>query len=318
MDNNIKPIVWMVHPRNFQDIEKGMPILKKLPSFLKLIALLCTSPYKVSAFDENGQPRGFVVAVPLLPMHFQKYKSFSTFRLDQAFKLAKKLSAEKVSVGGMITTLAEKAGLGKKYGMEVFDGTDLLAQVAAQKISQLIKEQKKHIKSIGIIGATTKTGSRLSKYLSTEHIQELHLFAKTVANVRLLADECRKNSAVKIIDHVNLDAIGECDICILTAFIPETGADIVSNLKRNSTFLSIIEPVSPFVDDIEKRRSDIQLTRGITIKAPSLAYAGLDFVIPSGNAFSCLAEALVADTGHKSHGPYDIEKTLRANNFQIA
>ena len=85
----------MVHPRNFQDIEKGMPILKKLPSFLKLIALLCTSPYKVSAFDENGQPRGFVVAVPLLPMHFQKYKSFSTFRLDQAFKLAKKLSAEK-------------------------------------------------------------------------------------------------------------------------------------------------------------------------------------------------------------------------------
>jgi predicted amino acid dehydrogenase len=232
--------------------------------------------------------------------------------------LAKKLSAEKVSVGGMITTLAEKAGLGKKYGMEVFDGTDLLAQVAAQKISQLIKEQKKHIKSIGIIGATTKTGSRLSKYLSTEHIQELHLFAKTVANVRLLADECRKNSAVKIIDHVNLDAIGECDICILTAFIPETGADIVSNLKRNSTFLSIIEPVSPFVDDIEKRRSDIQLTRGITIKAPSLAYAGLDFVIPSGNAFSCLAEALVADTGHKSHGPYDIEKTLRANNFQIA
>jgi predicted amino acid dehydrogenase len=293
-------------------------MLKILPSFMKLIVLMCLSPYKVSAFNENGQVRGFVVAVPLLPVHFQKYKSFSVFRLGQAFKLAKKLGAEKISVGGMITTLAEKAGLGKKYGIEVFDGTDLLSQVTAQKISQLVKEQKTIIKSIGIIGATTKTGSRLSRYISTEHIKELHLFAKTAVNVESLADECRKNSAVKIIDHINLDAIGECDVCILTAFIPETGADIVSNLKRGSIFLSIIEPVSPFVHDIEKRRPDVQLTKGITIKAPSLAYAGLDFVIPSGNAFSCLAEALIADTGHKSRGPYDIEKTLRANNFQIA
>jgi predicted amino acid dehydrogenase len=308
----------MVHPRSFQDIEKGMPMLKRLPSFLKLAVLLCLSPYKASAFNENGQVRGFVVAVPLLPLHFQKYKSFSAFRLGQAFKLAKRLGAEKVSVGGMITTLAEKANLGKKYGLEVFDGTDLLAQLTAQKASSLIKEQGTSIRSIGIIGATTKTGSQLSRYLSSEHIQELHLFAKTAANVRSLADECRKNSTIKIIDHVNLGTIGECDICILTAFIPEAGTDIVSNLKRNSIFLSIIEPVSPFVQDIEKRRPDIRLTKGITIKAPALSYAGLDFVIPSGNAFSCLAEALVADTGKKSHGPYNVEETLRANNFQIA
>src|ERR1017187_3696439 len=117
MNNDIRPIVWMVHPRSLQDIEKGMPMIKRLPSFLKLIVLMCLSPYKVSAFNENGQVRGFVVAVPLLPVHFQKYKSFSTFRLGQAFKLAKKLGAEKISVGGMITTLAEKAGLGKKYGI---------------------------------------------------------------------------------------------------------------------------------------------------------------------------------------------------------
>jgi len=81
--------------------------------------------------------------------------------------------------------------------LEVFDGTDLLAQVAAQKVSRLIKEQSTQIKSVGIIGATTKAGLSLSKHLSTEPIEELHLFAKTAANVHALADECRKTSAAK-------------------------------------------------------------------------------------------------------------------------
>jgi len=295
-----------------------MPVLKGLPIFLKSLVLICKSPYKASVFNENGHARGFIVAVPLLPVFFQKHKLFSAFRLDQAFKLAKELGAEKVSVGGMITTIAEKAGLGKKYGVEVFDGTDLLAQIAAQKISQLIKDQGGKIRSIGIIGATTKTGSRLSKYLSAERIQELHLFAKTEANVKSLADECRKNSAVKIIDHVDLSDIGKCDVSILTAFIQSAGTDIVSDLKRDSFFLSIIEPVSPFVYDIEKRRPDVRLTKGIMIKAPSLSYASLDSTIPSGNAFSCLAEALVADKAEKSQGSNNIEEALRANNFQIS
>ncbi|MEI7777565.1 MAG: hypothetical protein WCI52_03065 [bacterium] len=318
MNKNNPPIIWMVHPRSLQDVEKGMPMLKKIPPFLKLIALLCLSPYKASAFNENNNVRGFVVAVPLLPFHFQKYKSFSKFRLGQAFKLAKKLGAEKVSVGGMITTLAEDAKLGKKYGIEVFDGTDLLAQVAAQKVLLLINKGESNIKSIGIIGATTKTGSRLSKYLSAEYTQNLLFFAKTLANVKSLAEECRKIGTANITEYVSLDQIGKCDVCILTAFIPGSGADIVSNLKKESIFLSIIEPVSPFVADIEKNRPDVHLTKGVTIKAPSLSYSGLDFVISSGDAFSCLAEALVADNGKKSYGPHDVSETLKASNFQIS
>ena len=80
---------------------------------MKLIVLMCLSPYKVSAFNDNGQVRGFVVAVPLLPVHFQKYKSFSAISAWSSIQIGKKLGAEKISVGGMITTLAEKAGLGK-------------------------------------------------------------------------------------------------------------------------------------------------------------------------------------------------------------
>jgi predicted amino acid dehydrogenase len=317
MKKDIRPIVWIVHPRSFQDIEKGMPILKIVPSFLKSTMLLCLSPYKASNFNENGHMRGLVIAVPLLPIHFQKHKSFSTYRLNQAFRLAKKLGAEKVSVGGMITTLAEKAGLGAKHGLEVFDGTDLLAQIATQKVSQLIKEHGARIKSVGIIGATTKVGSRLTRYLSVESIPELHLFAKTVANIKLLADECRNKSQTKIFDYTDLKSIGECDICILTAFIPESRGDVISNLKPGSIFLSIIEPVSPFVHNIEVLRPDVRLIRGINIKAPTLSYGDLDFVISSGSAFSCLAEALVADNGKKSLGPAEVKEALRANNFQI-
>ncbi len=317
MVNALKPIVWMVHPRNIHDIEKGMPLLSRLPFFLKSTLLLFISPYKVSSFSEDGRIRGYVVAVPLLPSHFRKYKRFSEFRLSQAFKLSKKLGAEKVSVGGMISSLTEKMNIVHKFGIQIFDGTNLLAQITADKVSQLLDDGKNDIKSVGIIGATTKTGAQLSKYLATRNIQELHLFAKTYENVQALAAECRNLGPVKIIAHIDFDDINKCDVCILTAFISDAGKTIVNDFKKDSFFFSIIEPVSPFVTEIAEKRPDMILVRGITIKTPSLSYSGLDFIISSGNAFSCLTEALVDDADKSSGKFYEVEELLKRHNFQI-
>lgn len=317
MNKDNRHIAWVVHPRSIQDVEKGMPLLRKLPDLIKIVMLLLIKPYKVSNFNENGVSRGFVIGVPLLPIHFYKLKKLSTYRIAQAFKLAKKMGVEKVSVGGMITTLAEKSQLGKKYGLDVFDGTTLLAQVATDKVLTILNNG--NIKSVGIIGATTKAGSQLSAYLAKEKIDELHLFAKTEKNIIRLAEQCRKDSDVKIFEHLDLEAIGKCDICILTALIPEARMDVVNNLKKGSFFLSIIEPISPFVYDIEKLRPDVVLTKGVSIQAPALSYSGLDFVISSGNAFSCLAEALVADTEQgMTTDPHIVKNTLKNSNLKIS
>ncbi len=297
-----RKVVWIVHPRDFRDIEEKIPFLKKLPLFLKYYLILCISPYIVSEFKKDGQGEGYIIGVMLLPVHFQRNKSWATFRVGQAFKLAKKMGAEKISIGGMLSGIVEKNNFSQKFGVEVFDGTDLLAHGLAEKVQNIFLARDPTTTSIGIIGATTKSGSTLSKLLSPLNIKELHLFAKTEKNVLALAEECRKLCAKNVITHIDFGAISQCDISILTAFIKqEDGANLAKDIKQNSIFLSGIEPVSPFVFELEKMRPDINLTKGIRIETPGLTYDKMSSVISDGNAFACLTEALVAegDTNYK-------------------
>ena len=296
--NTITPrkVVWIVHPRDFHDIEEKIPFLKLFPHFLKYYLILCIPPYKVSEFKKNGQGEGYIVGVMLLPIHFQRNKFVMTLRVKQAFKLAKKLGADKISIGGILSGVVEKNKMSKLFGVEVFDGTNLLAHTLAEKVQRVLLMQDSAKSSIGIIGATTKSGSILSKLLAPLNIKELHIFAKTEKNVLALAEECRKVGTINVITHTDFSSIGKCDISILTAYIRhEDGVSLVDDIKKNSLFISGIEPVSPFVFELEKSRPDIQLIKDIKLETPGLTYDNMSSVISDGSAFACLTEALVAE-----------------------
>ncbi|GEM_PF-5060500 len=318
---NIDPqkIAWIVHPRSFGELEKKLTFLKKIPVFIKYYILLFLPVFKVSEFRENNILKGHIIVVPLLPVYFQRNKFIANIRTKQAFRLAIKMGAEKISVGGMLSTVVDGGNLEKKFNVEVFDGTDLLAISAKEKIIELINKNNDSIHSIGIIGATTKSGAKLSKYLAKENIEEINLFAKTLGNVKNLAEECKKIGSVKIFEHINFSSIGKCDLCVLTAFISEdAGKNIVSNIKQNSIFFSIVEPVSPFVFEIEKLRPDIKLIRGIMIKAPSFSYDDFDLVVGSGNTFACLTEAIISNSDNGLYNSTDDLLTLlEKNNLKI-
>ena len=308
-------IVWIVHPRDFTDIRTEIPYIFNIPKIFRKLVLLFRAPYVASTININGETRGYVVALPLLPEHFKNDRLLTLFRLKQAFRLAMKLGAKKVSVGGMITTYVEREKLGRLFNVDIYDGTGLLAQIIYDKVIATIKELNRGNISVGVIGATTKVGSRLSRSLSQyQQVTNLHLIAKTEKHVQHLKDECSVNSHATIYSHTTPDAIKECDICILTAFIPD-GTEIINNLKSHSVFISAIEPISPFVSQINVSRPDVNIIKGVIINAPSLSYGQKDFAIQSGQTYSCLAEAVIAD---RLVVLKNVAKTMGEYNFQIS
>lgn len=321
---NLKPkhIVWLVHPRSLFDLEKKIPILKRLPRFLEKFIILLIPPYIVSEFSngQNGES-GYIVVIPLLPIMFQKHKFLSVFKAKQGLKLAYRLGAQKISVGGFLPTVVERVKIQRRMKLPIFDGTDLLAKVVNDKVKNIIKGLNSTASNqvIGIIGATTKSGSKISRLLTQNNNIKLNLFAKTKENVDKLRMECASiNNSIQISANINFDSLSECDVVILTAFITDDGERIVSNLKQGSVFLSAIEPVSPFVDIIAKNRKDINLIKGISIEAPSISYKDFDFAVPTGSAYVCLTEAIINNGDHGLSNSNDTESLLKKNNFKIA
>lgn len=294
-------ISWIVHPRDFKDIESRAPLLKVFPHWIAYYILMFAKPFKASDFSENGIVKGDVIAISLLPIHFQRHPLLALKRVRQALALSKALGVKRVSVGGMITGVIGRNKLAEEFDIEVYDGTDLLAVLAGEKVREIMEKSDNKLLRIGIIGATTKSGSKISRLIAGMLPSELHLFAKTEKNVNALAEECKKISSVTVSPHIDLKDISQCDITILTAFISEEdGKNLVDDMKKGSYFISAIEPVSPFVFELEKNRMDMYITRGITISAPGMSYGKIDGVVASGQAFVCLTEALVVPEGNSA------------------
>ncbi|MFA6571370.1 MAG: hypothetical protein WCT77_09050 [Bacteroidota bacterium] len=312
-------LAWIIHLRDMDDIERKIPILKKLPFFIKKLLTTLIPPYKVSEFSENNSLIGYIIVIPLLPAVFKKNKWLSRLRTNQAFRLAKKMGAVRVSVGGMLSKIVETENLGEKYGVSIFDGTELLAVAATEKVLKFINENQTGIKSIGIIGATTKSGKKLSQNLASKFNGDIHLYAKTEKNVQLLSEECKKLGVGNIYSHVNFESLGDCDLCVLTSFIYDQSSNLlVKNIKKDSVLLSIIEPVSPFVFDLQRMRPDIKVVRGIKIETPTLSYDDIDFVINKGSAYACLTEALLDNNRNNNELNADLQSLLKNNNYKIA
>lgn len=201
--------------------------------------------------------------------------------------------------------------------MEFFDGTNLLARLVLKKIEHILTEDRLNLKNItmGIIGATTKIGTILVKLLIQRDIGQIILFGKTPEHLANLKKECLEiNKNVEIETSTDLSNLKNCNFVILTAYLVKE-EEIIKYLKENTIFFSAIEPISPFVFELEKIRKDIKVIMGVSIKTPGVSYRGYDFGLPKENSFACVTEAIILindEYAAKSVFTNDTKKSLRA------
>jgi len=291
-----KEFVWLVHPRDLSDFFKKMHFLKIFPGWFISFMIRFLPPFIISNFFiEQKNLKGYVIAIPLLPHQINYNPKLAAKKTKRALKFAEKIGAKYISLGGFLPSIVYKNGFDKRFPFVFFDGTNLLARLTLQTIEEILSGDKTSREKLvfGIIGATTKTGSILTKLLVQEYIYKIILFGKTEEHLTKLREECleiRKDIHIEI--STNLADIDECDFVILTAYLTE-GEVIMNSLKKNAIFLSAIEPVSPFVFELEKTRKDVKLIKGISVKTPGVTYEGYDFGLPKGNSFVCITEGII-------------------------
>jgi len=313
-----RTFVWLVHPRDAADITKKISLLKFFPDNFVIGITKFFWPFIVSGFfSEQNKLKGYVIAVPLVPQQISSNQKLSIKKTIQALTFADKIGAKYISLGGFLPSIVYRNELNKKFNMEFFDGTNLLARLVVKKIEDISTEDKLNSKNItfGIIGATTKIGAILTKLLIQQNIRQIILFGKTLEHLINLKQECleiTRNVGIEI--STDLSNLKKCNFVILTAYLVKD-EEIIKYLKENTIFLSAIEPISPFVFELKKVRNDIKVIMGISIKTPGVSYRGYDFGLPKENSFACVTEAIILindEYATKSVFANDTKKSLRA------
>ena len=312
-------VVWIIHPRNMEDIFKQMPFLKIFPKKYIHWMLRHTPPYIISTLKTNGLASGYIIAVPLLPEDFKNNKKLSLRRVQQAVRLAKELGIKKISVGGFLSSVVERNNLSEKMNVSFFDGTNLLSHIIADKVENILTKQSDKQLSVAIIGATTKSGKLISELISQLSIKSLALIGRTQENLDALKEKCtcNKNCCSAILSTTNKTVLKNADIVVLTTYIPDD-TEIVPQLKDGSVFIAAIEPTSPFVFDIEKKRPDITVIKDILVKTPGLN-AGIRTGISRQHSFVCLSEAIIHNTTQsaQSKSTTETKKILEEHGFSV-
>jgi len=290
-----KPIAWLVHPRDEADVCRQVPLLKYIPATVTRRVVLWLPPYIVSSFTVQNANDGYIIAVPLLPVHFRENPEKSKRKLEKAFLLAKEHGAHTVSVGGFLSSFSKKVILPE--GVRVIDGTELLPRLVMKYVEEALTrslDKTNKLPILGIIGATTETGKVVSKLSSQLSTKKIHLFGKTEKNLHALQKECetKKNTETTITYSDSFEGIEDCDILLVTAFLP-ADVSIDTRFKKGATLINAIEPPSPFITALDSNRSDMEVMKGITVYTPDVSYGNFHFGLPEKHSFVCLTEAVM-------------------------
>ncbi|PIP87004.1 hypothetical protein COW81_02580 [Candidatus Campbellbacteria bacterium CG22_combo_CG10-13_8_21_14_all_36_13] len=293
-----KGLVWIVHPRDTRDIVRKIGSLKNLSDEKIFKIAQRIPPFLVSNFH-NDKISGYMIGIPVSPKILgskeDTHVKFSVKKTRQALKMAYKLGATSVSLGGFLTSVVSKNNLEKEFNMKFYDGTRLLSRLAVDKIDRILVSNNFDITNttIGILGATTKTGSLVSELLVQMNFNKIYLFGKTSENLEALKERCFNiNPKIEVVVSTDLSKLSNCDINILTAYI-QTDEEVEQYIKKDSIFLGAVEPASPFVFKLDKDRPDVTVYKGITVNTPDVFYDGYDLGLPKGNSFVCVTEAFL-------------------------
>lgn len=305
MDNQ-SAFAFIVHPRDYRDILSNIKITKFLPRLFVTKVLKYIRPFILSeirglkSLKDDKEVIGYIIGFPMLPHQMLENKDVAVKKIIQSIKLAEKLGAKMVGLGGLTSSITNGGlDLIDKTKANLTNGNALTVAVSLEHIKQLLKKINNPNIKIGIVGATGSIGQALTKLLTREYPKyEYLLFGRTKENLDNLIGELNAFSdKTRIMTFLNnLTPLKEADLVIVTT--TASGAIIYpEHLKQNVIVYDTTQPQN-VSQDVIKKRPDVLLINGGLIKIVDLKSEFINKLSKEG-IYSCLVETILLSLEHR-------------------
>ena len=287
---------FVVHTVSLDEFRKFWNIPRFIPDFLLYQLLKAIPPFKLSEIKEfslNGSKsiKGYLIGCPLLPQQLVKLNpNFAYKRVLQSVKVAEKLNAKIVGLGGYTSIVANKGvDIAKKVKSAVTSGNCLTAWSAVEAILQSLREKDTKSLTLAVIGASGSIGSLCARKLSYS-FGKVILTARNKGRLEKLQEEIRKTNYIDVSISLDIqETIKKADAIIVTTSSPEALIDI-NTLKSGAVICDISIPKN--ISD-DKKREDVKIIQGGLIKLPIDIDFGIKTGLPNGVIFGCIAETIL-------------------------
>ncbi|MES3005527.1 MAG: hypothetical protein V4664_01120 [Patescibacteria group bacterium] len=309
MNNAVKKIGFLVHPRDNTDFLRKFPYLSFLPKQALAFLTKHMPPVVVSEITglntkEGIAIPGYIIAITMTARQMMEDRSFALKKIIQAVRFAKRKGVGIIGLGALTASLS-KGGLdvaSEVGGIGVTTGRAYTTKTVTDYVKKCIDDfgfDKAKVK-IAVVGAGGSIGSSSAKILAAWGVKNF-LFIDLKKRAEHLKKNVEHMSSVHFeakieITHAIKDIKG-WDIVITATNAPEA---LVSSddILPGTIIINDAQP-SDIPENVIRERNDILVIEGGVIHTPgikcnfNLGLAGKE------DTFCCLGEVLVlARDGH--------------------
>ncbi len=295
-DNNSNLLIFLVHPRDKEDIFKKIPVLKKMPRFVLYLFETLMWPVTVSKIsNQEGDLLGLVVSTPSSAKLMLKNRKMAKRKIKQALRLG-------YAKGGRIAALGALTASLTYGGKEVYDGKMAITTGHAYTVlninkilNRVLKDFNKDAKDLklAVVGAAGSIGSG-SAYLAAKiGVKDLLLvdLMRKKDKIEALKQKLEKDfKGLKLQLTHSLKDLSDREVVIAATNHPD--ALIKSeHLKSGAVIIDDAQP-----SDVSKEvfeREDVLVLEGGAAKTPGVSINFPVGLCEKDDNFSCMAEGLL-------------------------
>jgi predicted amino acid dehydrogenase len=308
----VNRFAYVVHPLTQDFLKKIKPIeviSDIAPSAMNTVekVMAYSPPFvysKVTGIksDKGVEAEGWLIALGVTPDQMQAHgPEFTTKRILQAAKIAKRLGAQIMGIGMLPKAMHDTSlEVAKHAALPITTGNSYVASAAlwaaAEAVRRMGLTRLKNNKILRaktmVIGATGAVGSICSRLLATA-FEEVYIASRNMAKLLALQESIEAEAPdVKL--HVSTRAdtyLGDMDVVVAASAEAGKVLDIM-RLKPGCVVTDITRPMIFSKEDVAKR-PDILVIRSGEILLPGEKIEMKDIGLPPNVAYAGLAETII-------------------------
>jgi len=308
----VNRFAFVVHPPSQEYLKKVKPIevvSDIAPSMMNTVEkLMAYSPpfvySKVSGIvSQTGmEAEGWLIALGVTPEQMQAHPpEFTTKRIMEAAKIAKKLGAQVMGVALLPKAMADTGQeVAKHAPLPITTGNHYTASATLWAVAEVVRQMGlsklkdgKILQSKAmVIGATGGVGKVCSHLLATA-FQEVFLVGRNIAKLLALQESIQKAiPRVKLHVSTRSDAhLSKVDVVVAASSGAKHVLDIMQ-VRPGCVIADITMPMILSKEDTAKR-PDVVVIRSGEIQLPGENVEMADIGLPAGVAYAGLAETII-------------------------
>jgi len=293
---------FVIHPLDpKRDAARKYPFLARvLPTALiNLLArqwppMLLSHVVGVRSQETGKMVEGWLLACPLTAgqmLHLPPQTVYD--KVVRAGRLAQRQGARILGLGAFTSVVGDGGvTIAQRLTMPVTTGRSLTVGLAVEALTQVSEQQGLEMEraTAAVVGASGSIGLASAEMLAPK-VQKLILLGRREIRLSQARAQAEAAGAAKVQVSTDVSDVSEADV-VLSATSASQPILCPSHFRKNAVVCDVALPpdVSPRV---KHEREDVSVISGGVVLVPGSVDFGFDFGLPAGQAYACMAEAIV-------------------------